>query len=64
MSTWLVVLIVVAVGVVLLALSVKVVQQYEKGVQFRLGRLHGVREPGLRLIIRSSTSSDTCRCAR
>lgn len=37
--------------VLLLALSVRVVQQYEKGVQFRVGKLHGVREPGLRLII-------------
>ena len=40
----------VAVAVVL-ALSVRVVRQYERGVLFRLGRLHGVREPGLRLII-------------
>ena len=42
---------VVAVAGVLLALAVRVVQQYEKGVQFRLGRLHGVREPGLRLVV-------------
>ena len=35
----------------LLALSIRVVRQYERGVLFRLGRLHGVREPGLRLII-------------
>jgi regulator of protease activity HflC (stomatin/prohibitin superfamily) len=34
-----------------LALSVRIVQQYEKGVLFRLGRVVGVREPGLRLII-------------
>jgi regulator of protease activity HflC (stomatin/prohibitin superfamily) len=32
-------------------LSVRVVQQYERGVLFRLGRVVGVREPGLRLII-------------
>src|SRR5690349_6065249 len=54
MSGWVVALVVACVAllvVVLLALSIKVVQQYEKGVQFRLGRLHGVREPGLRLII-------------
>lgn len=37
--------------VILLGLSIKVVWQYEKGVQFRLGRLIGTREPGLRLII-------------
>ena len=34
-----------------LALSVRIVQQYEKGVLFRLGRVIGVREPGLRLIV-------------
>jgi regulator of protease activity HflC (stomatin/prohibitin superfamily) len=45
-------LVVVAVLVVLgLALSVRIVQQYERGVLFRLGRVRGVREPGLTLII-------------
>ena len=34
-----------------LALSVRIVQQYERGVLFRLGRVIGVREPGLRLIV-------------
>jgi regulator of protease activity HflC (stomatin/prohibitin superfamily) len=47
--------IVVVVLVVLvlggLALSVRVVQQYERGVLFRLGRVVGVREPGLTLIL-------------
>lgn len=33
------------------AASVRVVKQYEKGVLFRLGRVQGVREPGLRFII-------------
>jgi regulator of protease activity HflC (stomatin/prohibitin superfamily) len=33
------------------ALALKVVKQYELGVQFRLGRLHGTRAPGLRLIV-------------
>jgi regulator of protease activity HflC (stomatin/prohibitin superfamily) len=42
---------VVVVVVVGLGLSVRVVQQYERGVLFRLGRVVGVREPGLRLII-------------
>jgi regulator of protease activity HflC (stomatin/prohibitin superfamily) len=53
MSTWQIVVLAggVLAALTLLALSVRVVQQYEKGVQFRLGRLHGVREPGLRLII-------------
>jgi regulator of protease activity HflC (stomatin/prohibitin superfamily) len=46
------VLIVLAVLVLLgLALSVRIVQQYEKGVLFRLGRVIGVREPGLTLIV-------------
>ena len=37
--------------VLLAAASIRVVQQYQRGVQFRLGRVVGVREPGLRLII-------------
>ncbi len=36
---------------VIFPLSVRIVQQYERGVQFRLGRVIAVREPGLRLII-------------
>jgi regulator of protease activity HflC (stomatin/prohibitin superfamily) len=66
MSTWQIVVLAggVLAALTLLALSVRVVQQYEKGVQFRLGRLHGVREPGLRLIIdRWSTGFAWCRCA-
>ncbi|ALO97168.1 MULTISPECIES: slipin family protein [Streptomyces] len=49
----LIVLIVVIglLAVLALALSVKVVKQYEKGVLFRFGRLVGTRSPGLRLII-------------
>ncbi|MEV4315488.1 slipin family protein [Actinocrispum sp. NPDC049592] len=34
-----------------LALSVRIVTQYEKGVLFRLGRVRSVREPGLAMII-------------
>jgi len=44
----------VAVGVVVLvglALSLRIVKQYELGVLFRLGRVIGIRKPGLRLII-------------
>ncbi|WP_244871947.1 slipin family protein [Catellatospora sp. TT07R-123] len=33
------------------ALSIRVVKQYEQGVLFRLGRVVGVRKPGLNLII-------------
>ena len=43
---------VVAVVPVLVAASaVKIVKQYEEGVVFRLGRVLGPRDPGLRLII-------------
>ena len=47
------ILLAVITGKVLLiaALSIKIVNQYERGVVFRLGRVIGVREPGLRLII-------------
>jgi regulator of protease activity HflC (stomatin/prohibitin superfamily) len=52
MSGMLTVLVVVAVLALLgLALSVQIVQQYERGVLFRLGRVVRVREPGLRLIV-------------
>jgi regulator of protease activity HflC (stomatin/prohibitin superfamily) len=39
------------VGLLLAATSVRVVKQYENGVLFRLGRLLGERQPGLRFII-------------
>ncbi len=45
------VFVVVVLLLVLLGLSLKVVKQYERGVLFRLGRLRGVRQPGLRIII-------------
>ena len=52
MNTLIVIVVVVAVLVLLaLALAVRIVRQYELGVVFRLGRLHGARAPGLRLII-------------
>ena len=53
MSTAVVVAAVFAVVVVLVALglSVRMVQQYQRGIVFRFGRvLEGVRQPGLRLI--------------
>lgn len=43
--------IVAVVVVVLAAMSIRIVTQYERGVLFRLGRVIGVREPGLRFII-------------
>ena len=51
MNTWLIVVVALVLVLLGLALSVRIVQQYEKGVLFRLGRVIGVREPGLRLII-------------
>ncbi len=43
--------IVALVGLILLALAIRVVKQYERGVVFRFGRLIGVRQPGFRMII-------------
>jgi regulator of protease activity HflC (stomatin/prohibitin superfamily) len=42
---------VLVVLLVLLALAVRIVKQYEQGVLFRFGRLQGTLQPGLRLII-------------
>ena len=39
------------VVIVLLLLSVRIVQQYQKGVVFRFGKIVSIREPGLNLII-------------
>lgn len=52
MSTLLTALAAIAVVLLLLAaLAVRIVKQYEQGVLFRLGRVIGVREPGLRIIV-------------
>src|SRR6266498_3066673 len=52
MAALVTVLIVLAVlALVVLALSVRIVKQYERGVLFRLGRVIGVREPGLTFIV-------------
>src|SRR5664280_634666 len=48
MNILIIVLIVVLVG---LGLAVRIVKQYELGVLFRLGRVVGLRQPGLRMII-------------
>ncbi|WP_405525920.1 slipin family protein [Streptomyces canus] len=42
---------VAVLAVIALAMAVKIVKQYEKGVLFRFGRLVGTRDPGLRIII-------------
>ncbi|HLN76171.1 MAG TPA: slipin family protein [Nocardioidaceae bacterium] len=53
MSTATVIVLIVVLILVIagLAMALKIVKQYEKGVLFRLGRLVGTREPGLRIII-------------
>src|SRR6266568_7665376 len=52
MNTLIVVLVIAVVLVlIVLALAVRIVKQYERGVVFRLGRVIGSREPGLRLLI-------------
>lgn len=39
------------VVLILLLLSVRIVEQYDRGVLFRLGRVTGIRQPGLNLIV-------------
>ncbi len=53
MNTFVVVVLVIVglLALVGLGLSVKIVKQYERGVVFRLGRVIGSREPGLRFLI-------------
>lgn len=43
--------IVIIFAIIVLASAIKVVQEYERGVVFRLGRLTGARGPGLILLI-------------
>ncbi len=45
------VVVLAVIGLVGLLSSIRIVQQYEMGVHFRLGRVIGVRAPGLRLIV-------------
>src|SRR6476661_8687611 len=51
MNTLTISIAVVVVLLILLVAAVKIIKQYERGVLFRLGRVLGVREPGLRMII-------------
>ena len=52
MTVLIVVLIILGIlALVLLAMAIRVVKQYERGVLFRFGRLLGGRSPGLRFII-------------
>ncbi|WP_330180829.1 slipin family protein [Nocardia sp. NBC_01503] len=43
--------VIVALALLIAALSIRVVYQYQRGVLFRLGRVIGVRQPGLNFII-------------
>jgi regulator of protease activity HflC (stomatin/prohibitin superfamily) len=46
-----VLIVVAAVALFALLLSIRVVQQYEMGVHFRLGKVIGIRTPGLQPIV-------------
>lgn len=45
--------VIVAVVIVLLwlAMSIRVIQEYERGIVFFLGRFTGIRQPGLRIVL-------------
>lgn len=47
----LVAVVLMPLSLLVLAMAVRIVKQYQSGVLFRLGRVIGEREPGLRLII-------------
>src|SRR6195952_4769529 len=51
MSILITALVIVVIALLGLAMSVRIVKQYEEGVLFRLGRVVGKRGPGFRLII-------------
>jgi regulator of protease activity HflC (stomatin/prohibitin superfamily) len=43
--------VVVLLAIIAAAMALRIVTQYERGVQFRFGRMIGTKEPGLRVII-------------
>jgi len=45
------IIVVIAAALIIIPMAVKIVQEYERGVIFRLGRLVGARGPGLFFII-------------
>ena len=51
MNTLIIVAIIAAAIVIFLALAIKIVQEYERGVIFRLGRIQGAKGPGLFFVI-------------
>jgi len=48
---WITIIITLIIILIILGLSIRIVNQYERGVVFRVGKVIGVKEPGLRLII-------------
>jgi regulator of protease activity HflC (stomatin/prohibitin superfamily) len=50
-STIVIIIVIVLFLLIILPMAIKVVQEYERGVIFRLGRLTGAKGPGLFLII-------------
>ncbi|HML05757.1 MAG TPA: slipin family protein [Methanobacterium sp.] len=48
---WVSLIIIGIIILIILGLSIRVVNQYERGVVFRLGKVIGIKDPGLRLII-------------
>jgi len=52
MKLLIIIIVILAVLLLLgLAISIKIVKQYEQGVLFRFGRVLGAREPGFRMIV-------------
>jgi regulator of protease activity HflC (stomatin/prohibitin superfamily) len=48
---WIWIIIIVIVALIVISMAVKIVQEYERGVIFRLGRLVGAKGPGIFFII-------------
>lgn len=51
MSGFIIIIALIVLGIILLVASVRIVQEYERGVIFRLGRVIGAKGPGLFLIV-------------
>lgn len=47
-----IIFIVLFVVLVLILMGVRIAQEYERSVVFRLGRYHAIKEPGIYLIIK------------
>jgi regulator of protease activity HflC (stomatin/prohibitin superfamily) len=49
--SWIVATTLLVLVIILARMSIRIVQQYERGVVFRFGRVIGIRQPGITLII-------------